>query len=65
MFYEVYTEILIAFELNQLSDNNAWNHCNSFCRLKNISCVQGKYPAHLIELWEQYNDKKGKFNWNK
>lgn len=62
MFYEVYTEILIASELNKLFDKNGWNQSNSFCRLKNISCVQGKYPAHLIDLWEQYNNEKGKFN---
>lgn len=62
MYYEVYTEILIASEFNKLLDKNGWNQTNSFCRLKNISCVQGKYPAHLINLWKDYNNNKGKFN---
>ncbi|XP_025421593.1 myb-like protein D [Sipha flava] len=64
MFYEVYTEILIASELNKLFNKNGWNQSDSFCRLKNISCVQGKYPTHLIDLWEQYNNEKGSDNDN-
>lgn len=60
--FEVYSEILIATELNKLSDDNNWNQTSSFCKLKSISCVQGKYPKHLIKLWEQYNEDKGKFN---
>jgi len=62
MMYEVYSEILIALELNKLLDNCSWNQTNAFCKLKKISCVQGKYPNHLIDLWKQYNDNKGKFN---
>jgi len=60
--FEVYSEILIVTELKKLFDDSSWNHTNSFCKLNKISCVQGKYPKHLIRLWEQYNDIKGKFN---
>lgn len=59
--FEVYSEIIIATELNKLFDKYNWNTTNSFCKLKNISCVQGKYPEHLIRLWKQYNNEKGKF----
>lgn len=62
MMFEVYSEILIATELNNLSNKNSWNETNSFCKLKHISCVQGKYPKELIELWEQYDNDKGIVN---
>lgn len=63
MISEVYSEILIASELNQLCNENGWNHTKSFCKLKNISCVQGKYPKHLIGLWEEFDYfKNGKLN---
>lgn len=60
MMFEVLSEIVIATELNKLLDKNNWNSTKSFCKLKNISCVQGKYPEHLIRLWKQYNADKGK-----
>lgn len=60
--FEVYSEILIASKLNELFDNNSWNYTKSFCKLKSISCVYGKYPKHLIRLWSEYNNNKGKFN---
>lgn len=60
--FEVYSEILIATKLNKLFDNNGWNYTKSFCKLKSISCVHGKYPKHLISLWSEYNNNKGKFN---
>lgn len=61
MMSEVYSEILIATELNKLFDKSGWNYTNTFCKLKKISCVQGKYPKHLINLWEKYNDNKGNY----
>jgi len=61
--FEVYSEVLIATELNKLIDKNGWNYTKSFCKLKNISCVHGKYPKHLIKLWEEYNTDKGKLNY--
>lgn len=60
MFLEVFSEILIATELTKLSDENNWNQTSSFCKLKNLSCVQGKYPKHLINLWTQYVKDKRK-----
>lgn len=60
MMFEVYSEIVIATELNKLFDKYNRNSTNSFCKLKNISCVQGKYPEHLIRLWKQYNNDNGK-----
>lgn len=58
---EVFSEIQIVTELNKLFDKNSWNQTNSFCKLKSISCVQGKYPEHLIMHWKKYNSDKGNF----
>lgn len=60
---EVYSEILIAKELNNLRDENNWNQTKAFCKVENISCVQGKYPENLIKLWKEYDDIKGNFNY--
>lgn len=61
LLFEVYSEILIATELTKLSDkNNYINQTRSFCNLKNLSYVQGKYPDHLISHWTQYAHDKRK-----
>lgn len=60
--FEVYSEIFIATKLNKLFDNDGRNYTKSFCKLRSISCVYGKYPKHLIRLWSEYNNNKGKFN---
>lgn len=62
MLFEVFSEILIATELNKLSSKDSWNHTNSFTRIKNISYVQGKYPELLLNLWGQYNIIKGQLS---
>lgn len=58
---EIYNELFISNELNKLFDKNGWNYTNSFCKLKNLVCIQGKYPNNLISLWKQYNKDKGKY----
>ncbi|XP_050419589.1 uncharacterized protein LOC126832737 [Adelges cooleyi] len=60
--HEVYSEVLIATELNKLSDKNSWNQTSSFCKLKNISCVRGLYPEPLISRWTEYDSAKGSDN---
>lgn len=60
---EVYSEILIAKELNNLCNKNNWNKTNAFCKVESISCVQGKYPENLIKLWKEYDVLKGKCNY--
>ncbi|VVC42068.1 Protein kinase domain,Protein kinase-like domain,Protein kinase, ATP binding site [Cinara cedri] len=64
MLFEISSELLIATALTELSSRNNWNKTHSFCKLKNLSCVQGKYPELLINLWTQYADDKGTDNDN-
>jgi len=60
--FEVCSEILIATELNKLLNKSNLNQTSSFCKLKRVSCVQGKYPNILINFWQQYDNDKGKIN---
>lgn len=27
-----------------------------------MACVKGKYPAHMVQLWEEYDENKGSDN---
>lgn len=60
--FEVCSEIVIATELNKLWNKSNLNQTSSFCKLKCVSCVQGKYPSILINYWQQYDNDKGKIN---
>lgn len=62
--FEVYSEIVIATELNKLWYKSNLNQTSSFCKLKRVSCVQGKYPSILINYWQQYDKDKGSDNDN-
>lgn len=59
--FEVYSEIVIAVELNKLWNKSNLNQTSSFCKLKRVSCVQGKYPNSLINHWQQYDNDKGNY----
>ncbi|XP_025193755.1 protein PF14_0175 [Melanaphis sacchari] len=61
---EVYSEVVIATELNKLWNKSNLNQTSSFCKLKRVSCVQGKYPSMLINYWQQYDNDKGSDNDN-
>lgn len=52
---EILSEIVIAQELSNLR-NGRMNGTTSFCELKKMSCVKGKYPQKLIDLWELFDD---------
>ncbi|KAL0131659.1 hypothetical protein PUN28_002892 [Cardiocondyla obscurior] len=56
-FNEVLSEIVIAKELDDLKLNNTYK-TNGFVHVKNISCIIGKYPEKLIELWNVYDNEK-------
>ncbi|KAL1513832.1 hypothetical protein ABEB36_003182 [Hypothenemus hampei] len=60
-FGEVLPEIVITSELSKLRSNHS-NKTSTFCELKRISCVQGKYPEFLIKLWNEYDRRKGSEN---
>lgn len=57
LFQEILSEIVITMELSNLRD--AENSCTSnFPELIGCYCVQGKYPLQLLELWEDFYEKK-------
>uniref|UniRef100_A0A2S2P335 non-specific serine/threonine protein kinase n=1 Tax=Schizaphis graminum TaxID=13262 RepID=A0A2S2P335_SCHGA len=62
--FEVYSEIIIATELNKLWNKSNLNQTSSFCKLKRVSCVKGKYPNILINYWQKYDNDKGSDNDN-
>ncbi|XP_026806781.1 uncharacterized protein LOC113549599 isoform X1 [Rhopalosiphum maidis] len=62
--FEVYSEIIIATELNKLWNKSNLNQTSSFCKLKRVSCVKGKYPNILISYWQKYDNDKGSDNDN-
>ncbi|KYQ56681.1 Putative serine/threonine-protein kinase haspin like protein [Trachymyrmex zeteki] len=56
-FNEILSEIVIAKELDNLKLNDIYK-TNGFVEVKNISCIIGKYPEKLIELWKMYDKDK-------
>ncbi|TGZ38628.1 putative serine/threonine-protein kinase haspin-like protein [Temnothorax longispinosus] len=56
-FSEILSEIMIAKELDDLKLNATYK-TNGFVEVKNISCIKGKYPEKLIELWNIYDNNK-------
>lgn len=44
-------------ELDNLKLNDIYK-TNGFVEVKNISCIIGKYPEKLIELWKMYDKDK-------
>lgn len=60
-FEEILSEIVIAQELSGLrnANNNGGEYMTGgFVEVVNVSCVQGRYPAHLVDLWELYAENK-------
>ncbi|XP_055384713.1 serine/threonine-protein kinase haspin homolog [Condylostylus longicornis] len=60
-FEQILPEIIIAEELSRLR-NDKLSMTSGFVEVKNVHCVQGCYPDHLIELWELYRDNHGTEN---
>ncbi|KYN31245.1 Putative serine/threonine-protein kinase haspin like protein [Trachymyrmex septentrionalis] len=56
-FNEILSEIVIAKELDNLKVNDTYK-TNGFVEVKNISCIIGKYPEKLLELWNIYDNHK-------
>ncbi|XP_024875583.1 uncharacterized protein LOC112456988 isoform X1 [Temnothorax curvispinosus] len=56
-FSEILSEIMIAKELDDLKLNATYK-TNGFVEVKNISCIKGKYPEKLVELWNIYDNNK-------
>lgn len=54
-FDEIISEIVIALQLSSLrNDKECMTSC--FAEVVQVRCVQGRYPEHLIDLWELYRD---------
>lgn len=62
-FEEILSEIVIASELSNLR-YGLHNQTTGFNQLKSVRCVQGVYPARLIELWELFEENRGTENDN-
>ncbi|KAL6260889.1 hypothetical protein P5V15_008416 [Pogonomyrmex californicus] len=60
-FNEILSEIVIAKELDNLRLNATYK-TSGFVEVKNISCIIGKYPKKLIELWNVYDNDKASDN---
>ncbi|KAK5650798.1 hypothetical protein RI129_001827 [Pyrocoelia pectoralis] len=54
-FHEILSEIIIAMELSNLRYNKI-STTVGFSELKSVKCVQGCYPARLIDLWDLYDE---------
>jgi serine/threonine-protein kinase haspin len=62
-FEEILSEIVIAIELSNLRQQSERTcRTNGFVEVKRVSCVQGKYPEYMMELWELYRDNAGTEN---
>lgn len=41
---------------------NDFNFTSNFSEVIKVSCVQGKYPEKLLNLWNLYDEQKGSEN---
>lgn len=41
-------------KLSRLRQQGA-NQTSGFCKMKKCWCVRGKYPPHLLDLWDDYD----------
>ncbi|XP_070591533.1 serine/threonine-protein kinase haspin [Erythrolamprus reginae] len=53
-FSEILPEIIISKELSLLADEVV-NRTSGFIRLYSVHCVQGTYPEHLLNAWDEYH----------
>ncbi|XP_030246301.1 putative serine/threonine-protein kinase haspin homolog isoform X2 [Drosophila navojoa] len=62
-FEQILPEIIISKEMSALRTNQTTS-TSGFVDLYNVKLVKGKYPKHLIRLWEDYDEKKESENDN-
>ncbi|KAH8272145.1 hypothetical protein KR018_002186 [Drosophila ironensis] len=55
-YHQIFPEILITKKMHSLRTNDK-NVTNGFANLNKVTIVKGKYPKHLIKLWECYDDE--------
>ncbi|GAB1605901.1 uncharacterized protein LOC115219806 [Argonauta hians] len=56
-FAEILPEIVISQELSELQFGSV-NQTRNFIAVNNVSCVQGKYPPHLLKQWDIFHKQK-------
>ena len=61
-FDEILSEIIIAMELSSLRNANRDYFTNGFAELINVRCIKGRYPDHLIEKWDLYEENNNSDN---
>ncbi|KAJ6648324.1 Serine/threonine-protein kinase haspin like [Pseudolycoriella hygida] len=54
-FDEVLPEMEISLQLSSLRNDNEYT-TSSFAEVIQVRCIQGRYPNHLIDLWELYRE---------
>uniref|UniRef100_A0A182T8X3 non-specific serine/threonine protein kinase n=1 Tax=Anopheles maculatus TaxID=74869 RepID=A0A182T8X3_9DIPT len=61
-YEEILSEVIISAELSSLRQHNVQFCTDGFVELRSVSCLVGKYPERLVELWEEYDKKHGSEN---
>ncbi|XP_060651537.1 serine/threonine-protein kinase haspin homolog [Drosophila nasuta] len=56
-YEQILPEIIISQEMSNLR-TNANNSTTGYVNIYNVALVKGKYPQHLLKLWEEYDTKK-------
>lgn len=60
-FGEILSEIVIAMELSALRTGKDYQ-TSGFVEVLNVRCVEGRYPEHLLNLWDLYRENFGTEN---
>lgn len=61
-FDEILQEVIISQELSNLRNSKDYS-TGGFAEVLNVRLVEGRYPSHLIDLWQAYaNCTKGTEN---
>lgn len=58
---EILQEVIISQELSALRCKST-NRTAGFVEVLNVRLVEGRYPAHLLELWDRYDQYQGSEN---
>ncbi|KAH8263581.1 hypothetical protein KR044_010856, partial [Drosophila immigrans] len=56
-YEQILPEIIISQEMSNLRVNGK-NSTTGYVNIYNVALVKGKYPQHLLKLWEDYDTKK-------
>lgn len=60
-FDEILQEVIISQELSALRNKNT-NRTAGFVEVLNVRLIEGRYPAHLLDLWNLYDQYRGSDN---